>query len=118
MKQSRSTYHIKTRWELTRQENFKAHLRKPECHIRDSRHGGLSRVSSPLADHPTVYGKFVMDKHTKVKNKQKRYLSTGFPVSKSLIFQNINPDKDEQILSLKLRDFIPKIKGRLVNHTL
>ena len=27
-------------------------------------------------------------------------------------------DKEEHILSLKLRDFIPKIKGRLVNHAL
>ena len=91
MKRPRPTYHIKTRRELTRRESLKAHMRKPKCPIKDSLHGRPSRVSSPLADHPTAYKKFVMDKHTKAKNTQKIYLSVGFPVSKSLIFQNINP---------------------------
>ena len=48
MKQPTLTYHIKTRQELTRRESLKSHMRKPECPIRDSLHGGLSRISSPL----------------------------------------------------------------------
>ena len=78
--------------------------------------------SSPPADHPTEYGKFVMDKQTKAKNKQK--------IHKKYIYQQVSQfpntfflgrlilDKEEHILSLKLRDFIPKIKGRLRNHVL
>ena len=91
MKWPRPTYHIKKKRELTKQESLKAHMRKPEYPIRDSLHSGPSRVSSPPVGHPIVYGKFVMDKHTKVENMQKRYLSAGFLVSKSLIFRNINP---------------------------
>ena len=90
MKRPRNIYHIKTRWELTRRESLKAHMRKPKCPIRDSLHGSPSCVSSPPVGHPTAYGKFVMDKHTKEENMQKRYLSAGFLVSKSLIFRNIN----------------------------
>ena len=88
---SNPPYHIKTRRELTRRESLKAHLRKSECYIRDSLHGGPSRVSNPLAGHTILYGKFVMDKHTKVENMQKIYLLAGFPVSKSPNFWNINP---------------------------
>ena len=91
MKRPRPTYHIKTKRELTKQESLKTHMRKPEYPIRDSLHGGPSRVSSPPVGHPIVSGKFVMDKHMKAENTQKRYLSAGFPVSKSLIFWNINP---------------------------
>ena len=91
MKRPRPTYDIKIKRGLTRQENLKAHMRKPKCPIRDSLHGDSSRVSSPLTDHPTAYGKFVMDKHMKAENTQKRYLSAEFSVSKSLIFWNINP---------------------------
>ena len=91
MKLPRPNYHVKTRQELARRESLKAHLRKPECPIRDSLHGGLSRVSSPLVDHPTAYGNFVIDKHMKAENTQKIYLSMRFLVSKSLIFRNINP---------------------------
>ena len=91
MKGPRPTYHIKTRHELTIRESLKAHLRKPECPIIASLHGGLSRVSSPPTGHPTSYEKFIVDKHTKGENMQKRYLLVGFLVSKSLIFQNINP---------------------------
>ena len=91
MKQLRSTYHIKIKQELTIRESLKAHLRKQERPIIDSLHGGPSRVSSPPTGYPTAYGKFVMDKHMKAKNMQKRYLSVGFPVSKFVIFWNINP---------------------------
>ena len=91
MKLPRPTYHVKTRREQAKRESLKAHMRKPECPIRDSLHGDPSRVSSPPSDHPTAYGNFVMDKHTKAENMQKRYLSTGFLVSKFLIFRNINP---------------------------
>ena len=72
------TYHIKTKQELTRWDSVKAHLRKPRCPIKDSLHGGPSRVLSPPADHPTAYRKFVMDKHMKVENTQKRFIN-GFP---------------------------------------
>ena len=41
-------------------------------------HGGPSRILSPLADHPTTYMKFVMDKYTKAKNTQKIFIN-GFP---------------------------------------
>ena len=118
MKLSKPTYHIKTRQELAKRESLKAYVRKLYYPIKDSLHGGPSRVSSPPTGHPTAYGKFVMDKHTKAENTQKRYLLAGFPVFKSLIFGILIFDKEEQILSLKLRDFIPKIKGRLVNHAL
>ena len=40
--------------------------------------GGPFRILSPLADHPTAYGKFVMDKYTKTENKQKIFIN-GFP---------------------------------------
>ena len=69
MEQPKPTYHI-----ITRRESLKAHLRKPGCPIKDSLHGDLSKVSSPSASHPIVYGKFVMDKHTKAENTQKIYL--------------------------------------------
>ena len=91
MKRSKLTYHIKTTLKLVRQESFKAHIRKPEGPIRDSLHSGPSKVSSPPADHPPTYRKFLMDKHTKTENTQKIYLSARFTVSKSLIFRNINP---------------------------
>ena len=68
IKRPKPTYYIKTKPELTRRENIKAHLRKLECPIRDSLYGGLSRISTPPANHPTAYEKFVMDKHTKVEN--------------------------------------------------
>ena len=90
MKRLKPTYHIKTKWELTRQESLKAHMRKLGCPIKDSLHGGLSRVLSPPADHPTAHGKFVMVKHTKAENKQKRYLSADFLIFKSFISWKIN----------------------------
>ena len=68
----------------------------------------MSRILSPPAGHPTAYGKFVMDKYTKVENKQKIFISEfpSFQISyfpKSLIL-----DKEEEILSLRLRDFLSK----------
>ena len=44
--------------------------------------------SSPQIGHPITYGEFVMDKLTKVENMQKRYLSTGSPVSKSFFLED------------------------------
>ena len=82
---------MKTKWELSRRESLKAHLRKRRCPVKDSFHGGSSRVSSPPTGHPTAYEKFVMDKHTKAENTQKIYLSVDFPIFKSLISRKINP---------------------------
>ena len=73
MKRPKLTYHIKIRRELIRGKSFKAHMRKPECLNKDSFYGGPSRVSSPPASHPTMYGKFVMNMHTQAENAQKRY---------------------------------------------
>ena len=91
MKRPKPTYRIKIKRELTRRESLKAYLRKIGCPVKDLLHGSLSRVSSPLTGHPTVYGKFVMDKHMKAKNTQTMYLSTDFPVSKFLIYRKVNP---------------------------
>ena len=92
MKRSKPTYCIKTRRELSRRESPKAHLRKSGCPVKDSLHNGASRVSSPTTGHPTAYGKFVIDKHTKAENKQKKiYVSVDFLISKSLISRKINP---------------------------
>ena len=64
-KRPKPTYRIKTKQELTRKENFKAHLRKTGCLVKDSLHGSSSRISSPPASYPTLYGKFVIDNHMK-----------------------------------------------------
>ena len=39
-------------------------------------------------------------------------------IQNPLFFEILIFDKEEHILSLKLRDFIPKFKGRLANHDL
>ena len=85
MKRSKLIYRIKTRQKLSRWESLKVRLRKPECFLKDLFQGSPSRISSPLAGHPAAYEKFVMDKHMNTKNTQQRYLSTDFPISKSLI---------------------------------
>ena len=76
--------------------------------MKGSLHGDPSRVSSPPDGHPIAYGKFVMDKYIKAKNKLKRYLSTDFPVfipyfPKRLILykEELILDKEEEILSLR-----------------
>ena len=79
MKRPKPTYRTKTRRELTRR-GLKTHLRKPWCPVKDSLHGGSSKVSSPLIGHRTAYGKFVMDNYINAKNTQKRYLLADFPV--------------------------------------
>ena len=61
VKRPKPTYHIKTRQELPRRESLKAHLRKPGYLVKDSLHGCQSKISSPLAVHPTAYEMFVMD---------------------------------------------------------
>ena len=66
-------------------------MRKPGCHVKDSFLGGPSRVSSSPADHPTAYGRFVIDKYKKAENKQKRYLPAGSLVSESPISRKISP---------------------------
>ena len=90
MKRSNSVYRIKTKRVLSRQKSLKAYLRKPECFLKDSFRGGSSRILSFSAGHPTAYEKFIMNKHIKVENTQKRYLSADDPVSKSLISWKIN----------------------------
>ena len=59
--------------------------------MKGSLHGGPSRVSSPPADHPTAYGKFVMDKHIKAENTLERYLSADLLVFFPLFPKKINP---------------------------
>ena len=61
IKRLKPTYSSKIRWELSTWKSFKAHLKKPECLVNDSLHGGPSRISSPPAGHFTAYGMFVMD---------------------------------------------------------
>ena len=61
VKRPKPTYRIKTRREPSRRESLKAYLRKLGCLVKDSLHGGSSRISSPLVGHPTAYGMFVMD---------------------------------------------------------
>ena len=61
VKQPKPTYCIKTKRELSRQESLKAHLKKPRCLVKDSLHGGPSRISSPLVGHLIVYGMFIMN---------------------------------------------------------
>ena len=118
MKRPRPTYHIKTMQELTKRESFKAHLRKREGPIRDSLHGDPSRVSSPPAGHLTAYGKFVMDKNTRVENTKRDIYQRDSEFPNPLFFEILIFNKEEHILPLKLRYFIPKIKGRLANHAL
>ena len=95
MKQSKSTYCVKTRRVLSRQESLRSHLREPVCLFKDLLHGGPSRISSPITAHPTAYEKFVMDKHMKTENTQKIYLSVNDQVPKSLISRKINIGKEK-----------------------
>ena len=70
----------------------------------------MSRVLSPPDDRPSTYDKFVMDKD----GKYAKYIYpriSWFP--NLLLLENINPDrkelildKEREILSLKLRDFL------------
>ena len=75
VKWSKLAYSIKTRRVLFRQESHKASMRKPRCLLKDSLQGGMSMILNPTTGHPNAYEKFVMDKHMKAKNTQKRYLS-------------------------------------------
>ena len=59
---------------IFRRESLKAHLRKSMCLVKDSFHGGLSRISSLTTDHPTAYGMFVMDN-----TKKNIYCDAPFP---------------------------------------
>ena len=69
-------------------------------------HGGQSRVSSPPTSHPTTYGKFVMDKCIKEENKLEKYLSADFPIFIPYFSKRLTLDKEEEILSLRFRDFL------------
>ena len=73
---------------------------------------------SPIASHPTVYGKFVMEKETKAENTQMKFIN-GFPsvqiqyFSKGLIFykEELILDIEGEILSPRLRDFLSYNQG-------
>ena len=69
--------------------------------MKGSLHGGPSRVSSHLDDHPTAYEKFVMHKYIKAKNTLKIYFSTDFPIFIPYFSKRLILDKEEYILSLK-----------------
>ena len=69
--------------------------------MKGSLHGGPFRVSSPSADHPTAYGKFVMDKYIKAENTLKRYLSADFLVFIRYFPKRLILDKEELILDMK-----------------
>ena len=77
VKRLNSTYHIKTKGHYLDGKTLKL-----ECLPINLLQGGPSRVSSPPTGHPTAYEKFVMDKYINAKNKQKKYLSADFSVSK------------------------------------
>ena len=82
--------------------------------------GGSSRILSLLAGHPTVYGKFVMEKDTKAENMQMIFISGFlsfqihyFPKGSILDKEELILDKEElildmeeDILSPRLRDFL------------
>ena len=80
----------------------------------------MSRVLSPSVDNPTAYGKPVMDKSMKAKNtpKKKKFISGFLLFPNPLFLERLIFNMKEEILSLKLRDFVPNIKGRLTNHAL
>ena len=75
----------------------------------------MSRILNSIAGHSTTYEKFVMDKYTKAKNMQKIFIG-GFPIfqipyfSKKLIIdkEELIIDKENDILSPRLRDFFSK----------
>ena len=73
----------------------------------------MSRVLSPPDDRPSAYDKFVMDKWIKTENTQNIFIHEfpGFLISyfsKTLILdrKELILDKEGEILSLKLRDFL------------
>ena len=74
--------------------------------MKGSFHGSLSRVSSLQANHPSVYGKLVKDKYIKVENTLERYLFVDFLVFIYYFLKRLTLDKEEEILSLRLRDFL------------
>ena len=106
MKGPKPTYCIKARQELTKRERLVTRLRKLGYPVKGSPHGNPSRVSSLSADHPTAYVKFVMDKYIKVENTLQRYLSSDFPAFIPYFPKKLTLDKEEDILSLRLRDFL------------
>ena len=65
VKRSKPTYCIKTKRTLLKWESFKARFRKSGCLLKDLLQVGRSRISSPPTGHPTIYGKFIMDKYIK-----------------------------------------------------
>ena len=69
-------------------------------------HSGQSRVSSPPAGHLTAYANFIMDKYIKAKKTLKRYLSVDFLVFIPYFPKRLNLDKEEDIVFLRVRDFL------------
>ena len=111
MKRPKLTYRINTKQELSKWESLKTHLRKLGSPVKDSLHGGPSRVSSPPVGHPTAYGKFVMNKHTKAENLKKIDIYQWISQPQNPLFLiRLILDREKEVLSLKLRDFIPEIK--------
>ena len=74
--------------------------------MKGSLHGSPSRFSSPSIDRLIAYGKFVMDKYVKAKNTLKRYLFANFPIFIPYFPKRLTLAKEEDILSLRLRDLL------------
>ena len=88
-------------------------MRELGCLPRGQLQGNPSGVLSPPADCPFAYGKSVMENDTKAENTQRIFISR-FPnvqidyFSKGLILDmgELILDMEEEILSLRLRDFL------------
>ena len=74
-------------------------MRKRGCHIKESLHGGPSKILIPPADHPITYEKFVMDKNTKAKNMQKIFISGFLSFQIPYFAKRLIIDKEELILN-------------------
>ena len=64
----------------------------------DQFHGGLSRILSPLAIHPTLYGELIMHKYMKAKNKHKIFISEFSSFQIQYFSKILMLDKEELIL--------------------
>ena len=71
-------------WGVTR-GNLKVCLREQRCLPKGQLQSNPSRVISPLENRPSTYGKFVMEKDTKAKNKQRIFIDE-FPSVQILYF--------------------------------
>ena len=111
MKQPKPTYRIIAKGDPPKRENPKE---SQDVFPWTSFRFGPSRILSLSAGHPTACGKFVMDKYIKAKNMQKIFIS-GFPSFQIPSFpKRLIIDKEADILSLRLKDFLSKNQGEIL----